>query len=102
MVISISWEDVKLILGKKRLKELQDLLKSNSCSGCQRIECATQVIHEIWLNHIGDIIIDGWCKDCGDQLSTYFEASNYPGSYDQAMSIRELKIEVLKDYDVRL
>lgn len=99
--IRINWEDVVLIVGKKNLKKLRKKLETASCPACQRLGNATMAIKGIWLNNIGDIIFEGICKDCGDELSLYFEATQFPGSFDQAMAIRELKIEVLKDFEVK-
>lgn len=99
--IGIDWEDVVLIVGKKNLKNLKQVLEAASCPSCKRLGTATLAIKKIWLNNIGDIIFDGFCKDCGEELSLYFEATQFPGSFDQAMAIRELKIEVLKDFEVK-
>ncbi len=99
--IQISLADVRLILGKHFNAVFKRAIAKNTCLGCQRELEAELVIKEIWLNHIGDIIVEGWCKDCGFKLSRYIEANNYPGAYDQAIAIRELKMDVLKDYNVR-
>jgi hypothetical protein len=92
---------VVLIVGKKNVKKLQKKLETDSCPACKRLGDATLAVKKIWLNNIGDIIFEGSCKDCGGELSLYFEATQFPGSFDQAMAIRELKIEVLKDFEVK-
>lgn len=99
--IAIDWEDVVLIVGKRNLKQLKKKLETVSCPACKQLGTATLAISKIWLNNIGDIIFEGFCKDCGGKLSLYFEATQFPGSFDQAMTIRELKIEVLKDFEVK-
>ena len=99
--IGIDWEDVVLIVGKKNLKFLKEKLETADCPACKRLGTATVAIQKIWLNNIGDIIFDGFCKDCDAELSVYFEATQFTGSFDQAMAIRELKIEVLKNYEVK-
>ncbi len=99
--IAADWEDVVLIVGKKNLKALTKKLEAASCPGCGKINEASLAIRDIWLNNIGDLIFEGQCSSCGFDLSLYFEANRYPGSFDQAMAIRELKIEVLKDYVIK-
>lgn len=96
--IEISLDDVKLILGDRFDEVFRKSIYTNACYGCKKEFNATLVIREIWLNHIGDIIVEGTCKDCGFKLSKYIEANNYDGAYDQAIALRELKMEVLKNY----
>ena len=99
--IEITLADVRLILGDRFDEIFRKAVHTNACPGCQREYNATLVIKEIWLNHIGDIIVEGTCKDCGFKISRYIESSNFSDAYDQAISIRELKMEVLKDYRAR-
>jgi len=101
ITIEIDWDDVVLILGKSKLKTLKKGLNHATCPACKRHGNAILAVKDIWLNHIGDIILDGWCKDCGYKLSKYFEANHIQGSYDQAMAIRELKIDILKNYTIK-
>lgn len=99
--IEITLADVRLILGDRFDKVFRKAMENNTCIGCQRENKATLAIKEIWLNHIGDIIVEGFCKDCGFKISKYIEANNHAGAYDQAIAIRELKMEVLGDYRAR-
>lgn len=99
--IEIQLEDVRLILGSRYRQVFEKALHTNACPHCQREFNAYLQIREIWLNHIGDIIVEGTCQDCAAPLSRYIEANNYPGCYDQAIAIRDLKMEVLKDYRAR-
>lgn len=99
--IEITLADVRLILGSRFEKVFRKAMYTNTCPGCQREYNATLVIKEIWLNHIGDLIVEGSCQDCGFKISRYIESSNFPEAYDQAISIRELKMEVLQDYRAR-
>ena len=99
--IEISLADVRLILGDRFDQVFKRAIHTSACPGCRREFNATIAIKEIWLNHIGDIIVEGWCKDCGFKLSQYIESSNFPESYDQAIAIRDLKMQVLGDYRAR-
>ena len=99
--IEISLSDVRLILGDRFDSVFKKAIHTSACPGCQREFNATIAIKEIWLNHIGDLIVEGWCKDCGFKLSQYIESSNFPESYDQAIAIRDLKMQVLGDYRAR-
>lgn len=99
--IEIMLSDVRLILGNHFDEVFRRAMDTNTCFGCKREGSATLVIKELWLNHIGDIIVEGFCKDCGFKISKYIEANNYVGAFDQAIAIRELKIEVLGDYRAR-
>lgn len=101
LTIAIDWSDIQLILSKLQMEELKYALNHCTCPACKRHQTASLAIRDIWLNHIGDIIFDGWCKDCSYKLNVYFEANGSQESYDQAMAIRELKIDVLKDYQVK-
>lgn len=100
--IEISREDARLILGDRFEQEFVRAVHTATCTGCSRHYNATIEVREIWLNHIGDLIVEGTCRLCGTGISKYIEASNFRGAFDQAMSIRELKIHVLKDYNGRL
>jgi len=99
--IAINLDDVKLILADRFDPVFHRAMDTNTCYGCKRQNKATLLIREIWLNAIGDIIVEGTCKDCGFRLSRYIEANNEEGAYDQAQALRELKMEVLKDYRAR-
>lgn len=99
--IEITLADVRLILGSRFEAIFRKAIHTTACPGCQREYNATLVIQEIWLNHIGDLIVEGSCKDCGFKISRYIESSNFSEAYDQAISIRELKMEVLQDYRAR-
>lgn len=101
MTIEIEWEDVELILRKKGLENLNQELKSCHCPACKRLGNATLAIKKIWLNHIGDLIFDGWCKDCAFKLSLYHEANQDEINFEQAMIIREIKIDLLKNYNIK-
>jgi hypothetical protein len=99
--IEITLADVKLILTDRFDEVFHKAMHTNACPGCPCEYNATLVIKEIWLNHIGDLIVEGTCKDCGFTLSRYIEASNFTAAYDQALNLRELKMEVLQDYRAR-
>ncbi len=100
--IEITIDDVRLILGDRYYTFFQKAVETAQCPKCGKAFSANMEIESIWLNHIGDIILEGTCKDCGAVISKYVEASNFASAYEQAMALRELKMEVLKDYNARL
>lgn len=92
--IEISDEDLELIMGRR--------LEANPetfCPHCK--EMRVMKVREYWLNHIADITLEGACTNCGQPVSHYLETGIASDSYDQAMAIRELKIEILNDYRAR-
>lgn len=99
--IEIKLDDVILILGDRFDSIFRKAIHTCTCPACRREFNATLLIKEIWLNHIGDLIVEGWCKDCKFKLSLYLESSNFREAYDQAMTLRELKMEILNDYNAR-
>lgn len=100
--IEIDQDDARLILGDRYEQVYVRQIHTATCTGCGRHYNATIVEPQIWLNHIGDLIVEGSCQDCTSPVSKYIESSNYRGAYDQAMAIRELKMDVLKDYNGRM
>lgn len=92
--IEISDEDLELIMGRR--------LEANPetfCLNCK--EMRLMKVREYWLNHIGDITLEGACINCAQSVSHYLETGIASDSYDQAMAIRELKIEILNNYRAR-
>lgn len=100
--IEIKLEDVRLIMGEQFEPVFEQFIQGANCTACRRFGDATIAIKSIWLNPIGDITIEGWCKDCGERISRYLETGADPNSYDQAMAIREFKMDIQKDYNWRL
>jgi len=100
--IEIERDDVKLILGDRYEQEFVRAIHTATCTRCGRHYNASMAIEEIWLTPIGDLIVEGSCTDCQNAISKYIESSNFRGAFDQAMAIREFKIEVLSDYNGRL
>ena len=97
--IEITMEDVRLIMGE-RVRHLPKLINSSYCLKCGG-PVTSVTVNKIWLNHLGDIIFEGHCNTCTHPVNRYVEVGENPDRYDQAMAIRELKIEVLKDYNAR-
>ena len=100
--IEISIDDIHLILGDRFEQEYVRRIHQAACTGCGRHYNAELNVSEIWLNHIGDVILEGTCQSCSSPLSLYLEVSNFKPSFDQAMAIRDLYINVLKNYNARL
>ncbi len=101
MDIEINLDDVRLIMGHRFEKDYQRLIQTAYCAGCGSDYRAHMHVQRYWLNHLGDIILEGYCRKCGQRVQRYAETGVFPASYDQAMAIRELKIEVLRDYNTR-
>lgn len=101
VAISISEEDVALIMGRRFKKDYPKALQAAHCPRCRKVDCATVDVNQLWLNPAGDVLAEGKCTDCGAPLEKLIETGVDPRQYDQAMAIREYKIEVSKDYEVR-
>lgn len=99
--IEIDRDDARLILGDRFEQEFVRAVHTATCTGCGRHYNATMEVQEIWLTPLGDLIAEGHCTHCHTPISKYIEASNFRGAFDQAMAIRELKMEVLNDYNAR-
>ena len=99
--IEIHLDDVELIMGKHFKKGFKKITESVVCGSCSEPQVIKMEIRKIWLNHIGDIILEGRCQTCSGPVRRYIETGSIPESYEQAMAIRELKIEVLKDFNPR-
>lgn len=99
--LEISLDDVRLMLRERFEQDYTREIHTATCTGCERRYNATIDVSEIWLNHIGDLIVEGRCMNCQTPISKYLETSNHQSAYDQAMAIRELHIQVLKDYNAR-
>lgn len=100
--IEISNDDVRLMMGDRYEQEYIRRIHQATCTGCGRHYNAQLVVREVWLNHIGDLIVEGNCQSCSDPISLYLEASNFRPAFDQAMALRDLYINVLNDYHARL
>lgn len=101
VAISISEEDVALIMGRRFDKVYPLALQSAHCPRCRKVDSATIEVEQLWLNPAGDVLVEGKCASCGGPLDKLIETGVEPGQYDQAMAIREYKIEVSKDYRVK-
>ncbi|NBC08647.1 MAG: hypothetical protein GVY26_15765 [Bacteroidetes bacterium] len=101
VAISISEEDVALIMGRRFQKAYPDALQSAHCPRCRKVDNATITVDQLWLNPAGDVLVEGKCEHCGGPLDKLIETGVEPRQYDQAMAIREYKIEVSKDYEVK-
>jgi len=101
VAISISEEDVALIMGRRFNKAYPQALCSAHCPRCRKVDSATIEVEELWLNPAGDVLVEGNCASCGRPLDKLIETGVDPRQYDQAMAIREYKIEVSKDYRVK-
>lgn len=92
--IEITKEDVQLITSEQMDDKIETFCPN--CRTTRRLR-----IREYWLNHICDITLEGNCTVCKRSLSHYLDTGIEADSYDQAMAIRELKMNVLQDYNAR-
>lgn len=99
--IEIQLDDVELIMGKHFKKGFKKITENIFCNNCTEPQMIKMIIQKIWLNPIGDIILEGQCPECTNPVRRYIETGSILECYDQAMAIRELKIEVLKDFNPR-
>jgi len=99
--LAISLDDVRLMLGDRFELGFNREVQTATCTGCKRKYNASIDVADIWLNHIGDLIVEGTCTNCQTPISKYLETSNHQDAFDQAMAIRELHMQVLKDYRAR-
>ncbi len=100
MDIQINLEDVQLIMGDQFSPGFQACMDSTYCGSCQE-NCTSVEIKKLWLNHLGDVIVEGCCEKCSGKTNRYIETGENPDSYDQAMAIREIQIDLLKCYTPR-
>ncbi len=100
MDIQINIEDVQLIMGDQFSVAFQACMDSTYCNHCQE-NCPSVSIEKLWLNHLGDVIVEGRCEQCKGKTNRYIETGENPDSYDQAMAIREIQIDLLKCYNPR-
>lgn len=86
--IEIQMEDVELIMGRN-FQLLESILKSvfcERCSGQTKIED-----FKILLDDTNDIIFDGRCATCKNEVSRYVETGESTASSDMATHIRSVK-----------
>lgn len=92
--IPISIEDVELILGKN-FKLLDIFLNSTFCKTCDGQTLITE--YKIYLDDVCDIIFDGKCSLCHDNVSRYVETGVSLSSLEMARHIRMIKTEYTKE-----
>lgn len=99
--ISITKDDLRLIMGKPFKPRYAAALKNVFCPVCRRKEDNAVQPKKFWLNPAGDVLVEGACANCGADLEKLLETGIEPRQYDQAMAIREYKLEIGKDYEIR-
>lgn len=92
--IEITKEDLELILGEKKSGEVETFCPN--CRAMRRMQAEAY-----WLNHIGDVSLEGHCSHCDRALTHYLDTGIQSDSYDKAMAMRELKMQILNDYNAR-
>jgi len=99
--ISITEEDLQLIMGRNFKPRYAAALRDVFCPACRQKEDNAVVPEKFWLNPAGDVIVEGACARCNAPIEKLLETGIDPRQYDQAMAIREYKVEIGKDYEVR-
>ncbi|MEQ8704278.1 MAG: hypothetical protein RIC19_10185 [Phaeodactylibacter sp.] len=99
--ISITEEDLRLIMGKPFEPRYAAALRDAFCPACRQKEDNAVRPEKLWLNPAGDVIVEGACSSCGAPVEKLLETGVEPRQYDQAMAIREYKVEIGKDYEIR-
>lgn len=95
--IPIQLEDVELILGKELFNtHFSKLVDNVYCNSCRPPGTNSIHIRQIWLDHQGNISIDGRCQECKSKLRQVIETRNDPDSYGQAMVIWEIREDLLR------
>lgn len=99
--ISITGEDLQLIMGRNFEPRYAAALRDVFCPACRQKENNAVQPEKLWLNPAGDVIVEGACTHCSAPVEKLLETGIDPRQYDQAMAIREYKVEIGKDYEVR-
>lgn len=88
--IKITKEDARDILGKD-VDFLKVAEKSAFCFDCfeKTKKSVTIVNYEIYVNDLGDIILQGFCKNCGKPVGRYIESGEKPDGFEKAMKVAE-------------
>ena len=95
--IRIKLEDVELILGRDMFnRHFTTLVDNVYCQTCLPPGTTPILIRQIWLDHQGNISIDGKCKKCRSKLRQVIETRNDPDSYGQAMVIWEIQEDLMR------
>jgi len=84
----ITKEDTKYILGKDA-DFLKVAEKNAFCSDCFRKtqKSVTIVNYDIYVDDLGGIILQGFCKNCGHPVGRYIESGEKPDEFKKAMKV---------------
>jgi len=89
--IEINIEDVEIIMGKD-FDKLDILLDNVFCGHCTE-HTTTIENYKIFLNDIDDLIFQGQCKRCHNQVARYIETGENKSEAEIARHIRTIKKE---------
>lgn len=87
-------DDARHILGPAFQYAMDGAVKRGECKMCNK-ETVETVIKDLWLGPEGQIIINGWCRSCKFKRQRIIDTAEFPDANDLAMSLRELRIEIL-------
>jgi len=87
MDIAIEEYDVELIMADQ-YKNLYILLENSYCSTCRG--ASTIVDYKPFLNNLNDIILKGFCAECGGKVNRYIETGERRQNAEVAKHIRNV------------
>lgn len=90
--IPISKNEAVYILGKEAdFFEIAE--NSVFCHDCfsKTHKSVSVVNYDIFVNDLGDIILQGFCKNCGHRIGRYIESGEKPAGYKRAMKVVKSK-----------
>lgn len=100
--IPITEEDVAFIFNDN-LEQFHSVTSNCFCAQCQTPYESTIVNYKILLNELYDILLKGFCMDCGHTMGRYLETGEVPATARKAEAIwkthktlKELKIKKQK------
>jgi hypothetical protein len=97
--ILISKEDLDFLLeGQDR--DLSVFINNCYCAQCDSKHDQTITDYTIWLNHLYDIILDGYCKNCGHTMGRYIELGENPQFAERAKALLGTR-QALKEAKVK-
>lgn len=91
--ICITIEDAQQILGEQFLEHWEIVTNNIFCMHCdKKYDSKLAPDPKIWLNRLGDLILNGHCVSCGGRVGRYVETGETPAFFERAMQIRGERI----------
>jgi hypothetical protein len=90
--IEIHMEDVEIIMGDD-FKHLEQILRTVYCLHCNKGYTSAMENYKIYLNKLDDIIFQGQCATCKNDVARYLETGETTAKAEIARHIRTIKKE---------